>query len=173
MVDSQIRHAQTSDAASIASIYNQYVGEGPYTMDQTPWTESLVTQRIHDSDPRQVCGVVTCGEEVAGWGALRRFSDREGYWICCEISLYFDRRRTGQGMGHDLMEWLIDQAEHHGYQHIVSRIVSTNESSLRFHYRHGFELVGVQRDVGLIAGKLTDVTILQRLLRRRDEFAPE
>ena len=41
--------------------------------------------------------------------------------------------------------------------------LADNQRSIAFHRRYGYELVGIQKEIGHMEGKWTDVAILQRL----------
>jgi len=165
----EIRPATPADADSIAAIYNQYVGAGPYTMETTRWTGDRVIGMLAGAVPNEMTLIIADESDVNGWGQLKAWNAREGYRICCEISLYLDRDRIGRGAGGLLMDRLIGEAERLEYRHIVSRIVSTNHRSIAFHRRHGFDMVGIQNRVGIIAGEIVDVAIMQKLIPSRDE----
>ena len=46
----------------------------------------------------------------------------------------------------------------------MAKILAVNETSIRFHRRFGFEIVGQQRAIGYLNGRWYDVVILQRIL---------
>jgi len=47
---------------------------------------------------------------------------------------------------------------------MIARVVGQNEASIRLHTACGFELVGVEHEVGRKHGRWLDVVELQRLL---------
>ncbi len=47
---------------------------------------------------------------------------------------------------------------------MVARIGGGNEASVALHLKHGFTLVGVEREVGRKFGRWQDVTVMQALL---------
>ena len=101
---------------------------------------------------------------VAGWGIVKRYSDRPGYAIACETSLYVAEAENGRGIGSELLGALIRRAHELGYRHLVAKIMASNERSVAFHERRDYELVGRQRRIGIVNGSHQDVVILQRLL---------
>jgi len=46
---------------------------------------------------------------------------------------------------------------------VVARIGGGNEASVALHVKHGFALVGVEREVGRKFGRWQDVTVMQAL----------
>jgi len=47
---------------------------------------------------------------------------------------------------------------------MLARITSGNAASLRLHQKHGFSVVGVEREVAFKLGRWHDVTVLQHPL---------
>jgi phosphinothricin acetyltransferase len=56
-----------------------------------------------------------------------------------------------------------------GYHHIVAKILADNQTSINLHEKFGFALVGVQREVGRLAGRWRDVAIYQLILHEDTE----
>ena len=52
----------------------------------------------------------------------------------------------------------------HGFHAVMARIVGGHEASIALHRPCGFELVGVEREVGRKFGRWLDVVLMQRLL---------
>ena len=70
------------------------------------------------------------------------------------------------GIGNLLLAELTRLADEYGFHSIFARIAGENLSSFTLHQKHGFELVGVEKEVGRKFGRWLDVTIMQRLTRR-------
>jgi phosphinothricin acetyltransferase len=159
-----VRPANLLDCEPIAAIYNQYVGSGPYTMEEERWTWLTVKHQLDHITDREVVIVCENGDgEVVGWGKVKHYSPRGGYRIACETSTYVSRDARGLGVGNRLLSELVALSRRLGYHHITAKIIAGNGPSLRLHFKHGFELVGVQKEIGLVDGKLADVAILQRV----------
>lgn len=159
-----VRPASPNDATDIAQIYNQYVGSGPYTMEEEDWTYLTVKHQLDHFTHREA--ILVCEDsdgKPIGWGRVQRYSLRSGYRIACELSTYVSRDAVGRGVGDALVKELITLSERYGYRHAVAKVIASNQASLRFHFKHGFEMVGVQRQIGIIDGKPADVAILQRI----------
>ena len=52
----------------------------------------------------------------------------------------------------------------HGFHAVIARVVGDNEASIALHRACGFDLVGVEREVGRKHRQWLDVVELQRLL---------
>ena len=89
---------------------------------------------------------------------------RPAYATTIEDSVYVRRDRRGGGIGRALLEELVRLASDHGFHTVIARISGTNEPSIRLHRSCGFELVGIEREVGRKHRQWLDVVELQRML---------
>ena len=98
-------------------------------------------------------------------GVVKKYSPRPGYDLCCETSIFLERSLVGRGLGKPLQQELLNRAVALGYHHVVAKIWADNAGSIRFHERFGYEMVGVQREIGWVGGKWRDVAIMQKIFR--------
>ncbi len=147
----------------IAEIYNESIRTRDATMQMTDKTEADIEAMIEGLTERERLLVIESGDSVQGWGILKRYSDREGYRFACETSVYMRRAIAGKrtGMGTALQSALMNLARELGYHHIVVKIWATNQISIRMHEKFGFEMVGIQREIGFSDGRWQDVAIMQ------------
>ncbi len=160
----RLRDAAPGDCAAIAAIYNEAIRSRRATMDTEPVGAADFEARLAALTPREALLVAGDAGPVAGWGIVKRYSDRPGYAVACETSVYVAEAAQGRGIGARLLDALVVRAGALGYRHLVAKIMGVNERSVEFHARHGFDLVGRQRDVGRIDGISHDIVIMQRLL---------
>ena len=59
---------------------------------------------------------------------------------------------------------LVAVATTRGFHAMFARIVGPQEASVRLHERHGFTMVGIEREVGRKFNRWHDVGLMQRLL---------
>jgi phosphinothricin acetyltransferase len=105
------------------------------------------------------------GEDiVVGFGSLSPYRSRPAYSTTVEDSVYVRRDRQRQGIGRLLLQELVRLATLHGFHSVIGRIVDGHEASIGLHRLCGFELVGVEREVGRKFGRWLDVVVMQRLL---------
>ncbi len=159
-----VRPAQAEDYAAIASIYNEAIAKGGITMDGEPQTVEGVAAIAAKMTERETYLVAETSQGIVGWGIVKRYSDRLGYQVCCETSIYLTFAEIGKGYGQLLQAALMQQVADYGYHHIVAKILGANTSSIQFHQRFGFELVGVQKEIGFMNGAWHDVAILQYIV---------
>ncbi len=160
-----LRDAVSADAEAIARIQRQSVEAMDSTMAAPASAEEILKQ-LQAMDPREVWLVVEEPDSgVVGWGVVKKYSPRPGYDLCCETSIFLDRSLRGRGLGKPLQQELLDRAEALGYHHVVAKIWAENAGSIRFHQRFGYEMVGVQREIGWVGGQRRDVAIMQRIFQ--------
>jgi phosphinothricin acetyltransferase len=173
----QIRLATSADAEAIRSIYNVEVLDSTNTFDMVPRTKAeqeawlAEHQGVHPAivatEPASEGaggGQGAGGELVLGFGSLSVFRSRSGYAATAENSVYVDRAARGRGVGRALLAELLVLASAHGFHSIIARIAGHNETSIGLHIAAGFELVGVEREIGRKHRQWLDVVELQRLL---------
>jgi phosphinothricin acetyltransferase len=81
-----------------------------------------------------------------------------------EDSVYVHRDCRRHGVGRAVLTELLDLATLHGFHAVMGRIVGGHQASIALHRSCGFELVGVEREVGRKFGRWLDVVVMQRLL---------
>ncbi|MEO1082779.1 MAG: N-acetyltransferase family protein [Acidobacteriota bacterium] len=166
----RLRPAGADEAAIIAEIYNESMVVGDATMEETPWTSASVRATLERFSDREGIFVLEEGDRTLGWGVIKRYSDREGYRFACETAVYLRRGEVGRGLGSRIKAGLIDQCRIWGYHHLVAKIFAGNQASIEYNRKFGYELVGVQRQIGYKNGQWQDVAILQLVL---DDVVPE
>ena len=157
----QIRTYLKTDFQAIADIYNEAIVIGGVTMDVHAYSSDDIATIVKKFNHRETILVAQKDERVIGWGIIKRYSDRPGYYVCCETSIYLSFSSTGKGYGHSLQNALLEKVKTFGYHHVVAKILVTNPQSIKFHQRFGFEIVGIQKQIGYYRGKWLDVAILQ------------
>ncbi|HVM06769.1 MAG TPA: GNAT family N-acetyltransferase [Acidimicrobiales bacterium] len=159
-----VRLATLDDAEAVRTIYNREVTGSTVTFDLVP--RSLDDQRAwlaaHAGAHPAV--VAVSGEAVIGFGSLSPYRDRPAYATTVEDSVYVDRDLRGRGVGRLLLAELVRLAGLHGFHSVMGRIVGGHDASIALHRSCGFELVGVEREVGRKFGRWLDVVVMQRLL---------
>ena len=162
-MDPAIRLATRSDAAAIAAVYNQGIAGRAATFETSPRSTADIEGWFQNAD-RYPTLVVEQGGAVAGWANLSAYRPRACYAGIAEFSIYVDSPAQGQGLGHRLLEALVDAARERGYWKLVSRIFPFNTASLALCRRCGFREVGVYEKHGRLDGQWLDVVIVERVI---------
>lgn len=161
-----IRPASIQDLEKITEIYNEAVLTTTATFDTKPKT--LEEQRIwfqHHGDEYPII-VALIDDQVVGWAALSRWSDRCAYSETAENSVYVKLEFRGRGVGRKLMEALLIKSQELGFHTIIARIADGSEQSTYLHQSLGFEKIGVMKEVGLKFEKRLDVHLMQKMLSK-------
>jgi L-amino acid N-acyltransferase YncA len=161
-----VRLARPDDAEAIRRIYNREVTESTATFDlvardaseQQRWMEE------HAGAYAAVVAVEHATSTVAGFASLSPYRTRPGYSTTVEDSVYVDAAHRGGGVGRMLLAEIVALAEASGFHTVMARISGAQDVSLALHRSCGFELVGVEREVGRKFGRWLDVALMQRLL---------
>ncbi|MGH9150283.1 MAG: GNAT family N-acetyltransferase [Acidimicrobiales bacterium] len=159
-----MRLARPQDAAAILAIYNPEVTSTTHTFDLVPRTLEAQRRWIAARSGAHPAIVAEQGGEVIGFGSLSPFRDRPAYATTVEDSVYVAPAARGTGVGRALLGELVRLGAVHGFHSVIARIVGGHEASVALHRNCGFELVGVEREVGRKLGRWLDVVEMQRLL---------
>lgn len=167
-----VRLAGLDDAEAVRAIYNREVTGSTVTFDMVP--RSLDEQRAwlaaHAGAHPAV--VALDGAAVVGFGSLSPYRDRPAYSTTVENSVYVDPGWRGRGVGRLLLVELVRLAGIHGFHAVMARIVGGHDASIALHRACGFQLVGVEREVGRKFGRWLDVVVMQHLLAPDGSAAP-
>ncbi len=146
-------------------IYNREVLGTAHTFDLHPRTLDDQRRYIDDRSGGLVVLVAEAHDgAVMGFGSISFYRDRPGYRTSVENSIYVHPDHHRAGVGTTLLGDLIENARTHGFHAMFARIVDSQEASVELHRRHGFEMVGVEREVGRKFNKFRDVALMQLLL---------
>lgn len=161
----EVRPARIDDAEAIRQIYNREVTGSTVTFDLVP--RSLAEQEAWleaRSGAHAVLVAVDDQGGVVGFASLSPYRDRPAYATTVEDSVYVRHDQHGRGVGRLLLSELVETARRHGFHAVMARIVGGHEASIALHRAVGFEMVGVEREVGRKMGRWLDVVLMQRLL---------
>lgn len=160
----KIRPATLDDAKAMLEIYNREVLESTATFDLIP--RELDEQRAYIAERSGGLVVLVADDDgvVAGFASLSFYRSRPAYRTSVENSVYVHQDFQRRGVGDALIDALIEWAIAHGFHAMFARIADAQEASMRLHAKHGFELVGIEKEVGRKFGQWRDAAIMQRLL---------
>ena len=103
-------------------------------------------------------------DRVVGFAFLRPYHPLSEFQRAAEITYFIEPGYTGQGIGSRILERITGEAKRKGVDTILANVSSLNESSLRFHERHGFAECGRFRRVAKKKGQDLDVVWMQNIL---------
>jgi len=179
MPDATIRLATVEDAEPIRAIYNHEVTTSTATFDLVPrsldeqraWLaarsgafSAIVAVRGRDENDDGGYGDGDDDGDVVGFASLSPYKERAAYRTTVEDSVYVHRMHTGRGIGRLLLVELVGIARDSGFHSVVARIEAGGAASRALHAACGFDLVGVERQVGRKFGRWLDVAVMQIVL---------
>jgi L-amino acid N-acyltransferase YncA len=162
--DVRIRLAEVADAEAVRDIYNLEVTTATSTFDLVP--RSLAGQRDWLAARSGAFSAVVAEDAgaVVGFASLSPYKERAAYRTTVEDSVYVARDRNGEGIGRLLMDHIVDVARTSGFHAVMARIEAGGEASRALHAACGFQLVGIERQVGRKFNRWLDVAVMQLLL---------
>lgn len=159
-----IRRATNADSEAIRSIYNVEVLDSTVTFDLV--VRSAEEQAVWMTQHSGVYPVVVAeiDGKVVGFACLSPYRPRPAYATSAEDSVYVDRDHRGEGVGKALLGEVVELARVHGFHAVMARIVGDHEASIALHRSFGFELVGIEREIGRKFSRWLDVALMQLLI---------
>lgn len=105
--------------------------------------------------------VAVLNNEIVGFGTYDSFRSKVGYRFTVEHSVYVKEGFAGKGIGKLLLEQLISTAKSENYHVMIGVIDASNENSIRFHEKFGFESIGILKEVGFKFNRWLDANLMQ------------
>jgi len=160
-----VRLAEPDDAEPIRLIYNAEVLGSTATFDLRARTvEEQTAWMVEHQGTYPVVVAVDDEGVVLGFGSLSTYRDRPSYSTTVEDSVYVDESQRGRGVGRVLLEELVRLGTLHGFHSMIARVGGGNAASIALHETCGFELVGVEKEIGRKFNRWLDVAVLQLML---------
>ncbi|MCY3924271.1 MAG: GNAT family N-acetyltransferase [bacterium] len=160
----EIRLAGRADAEEIAAIYNHEATRERTVFDLRARSAAEQQDWLAERSGAHSVIVAVSDGDVVGFASLSPYRPRPAYNTTVESSVFVRRDHLRRGVGRALLERLAALAAEAGFHSMIARIAGENEASVRLHASCGFELVGVEREVGRKFGRWLDCTVMQRLL---------
>ena len=161
----EIRLARPGDAEEIRAIYNYEVRTSTSTFDLVERTAEA--HRIWMAERSGAFSILVAsdpasdGPSVVGFASLSPYKERAAYRGTVENSIYVADEHRGRGIADQLLGDLLETARTSGFHSVVARIGGDNEASTALHAKHGFSVVGIERQVGRKFNRWVDVTVMQ------------
>jgi phosphinothricin acetyltransferase len=162
--DVLLRLATAADAEAIRTIYNHEVLHSFATFDLVPRTLEDQQDWITERSGAFSALVAVDGATIVGFGSLSPYKERAAYRTSVEDSVYVATGQQGRGIGKLIVLELLDVARVSGFHAVFARISGPSDASRALHAACGFELVGIEREVGRKFNRWLDVALMQVLL---------
>lgn len=160
------------DAAACAAIYAPHVESSPVSFEERAPDAGEMAARIERYGASHAWLVAEGKGRVLGYAYATAFNERPAYRWSTFVSVYVAEETRGEGIGRALYEVLFERLRERGFRTACAGITLPNEASEALHGRLGFELVGVNREIGWKQGAWRDVGWYQLELAPPGEGPP-
>ena len=161
----KIRPYTQEDAAAILGIINYNILNSTALYDYN--IRSLENQiAILDEKLSKGFPVIVATENdiLVGFGYYSEFRFREAYKFTVEHSVYAHQNHIGKGIGKLILEALIKLAKDQKLHTMIGVIDSENQSSIDFHKKFGFEIVGTIKESGYKFDRWLHSVFVQKII---------
>ncbi|GEC78774.1 GNAT family N-acetyltransferase [Flavobacterium aquatile] len=161
----KIRPYQVEDTQAILEIINYNILNSTALYDYEPRTlENQIA--IFDDKLKKGFPIIVAveNETLVGFGYYSEFRFREAYKFTVEHSVYAHPNHIGKGIGKMILEELIHLAKAQKLHTMIGVIDSENVSSIDFHKKYGFEIVGNIKESGYKFERWLHSIIMQKML---------
>jgi len=145
------------DATACAEIYTPHVEDSAVSFEQRAPSTADMAARIERYGVSHAWLVAERDGEVVGYAYATSFNERHAYRWSSFVSVYIAEEARGQGLGRALYEALFERLRERGIRMACAGITLPNDASVGLHEHLGFELVGVNREIGWKQGAWRDV----------------
>lgn len=173
MID--IRNVTTADIPKLVEIYGHYVLQTATTFEYEVPTLDEFTTRVTQIQHTYPYLVAVKEDVVVGYAYASAYKARKAYDWSVEVSVYLAPDAQKNGIGRMLYEQLEQRLRMQNIHQTLACITSSNTSSIRFHERLGYQIVGEFRQVGYKFDTWWDITWMQKTLltsKKPDNFIP-
>ncbi len=158
-----IRELEDSDIEACLNIYNYYIENTCYTLEEERLSLSDFTSRVKRIQAHYPFLVYVEDENhILGYAYLDVFHERSAYKKTADLSIYVDKDHLHDHIGVLLLNAIEKKAKEYSITNIISIVTSENENSLHFHEKHGFLLEGNIHDVAYKLGRSISVYYLRK-----------
>jgi phosphinothricin acetyltransferase len=171
--DFRIRDADPArDAAACAAIYAPHVESSPVSFEERAPDAAAMAARIERYGASHAWLVAERDGQVLGYAYATAFNEGPAYRWSTSVSVYVAGDARGEGVGRALYGALFDRLRERGFRMACAGITLPNQASEALHESLGFELVGVNREIGWKQGVWRDVGWYQLELSPAPEGPP-
>ncbi|TRX37558.1 GNAT family N-acetyltransferase [Flavobacterium restrictum] len=160
-----IRAYQPQDTQAILEIINYNILNSSALYDYEPRTLATQTALFEDKITKGFPVIVAIeANAVVGFGYYSEFRFREAYKFTVEHSVYAAPNCVGKGIGKALLTHLIVLAKNQKLHTMIGVIDAENTSSIAFHEKFGFEIVGTIKESGFKFNRWLHSVFVQLIL---------
>ena len=149
----------------VMKIFNHYVENGTSAFPQDVVPEQFYEMLRKKSEGLSAYVLVDMNNDlVIGFCFLSPYSPLSTFISTSTISYFIDEKYVGKGLGTQCLLKLESDAAALGIHNLIAEISSENERSIKFHEKHGFQMVGKLNDIGEKLNKTFSVIYMQKIM---------
>ncbi len=154
------------DREAVIDLFNDYIENSFAAYPEKKVSYSLFDQflKLTEGYPSITVRDEESEDRVVGFAFLRPYHPLAAFQRAAEITYFLAPAYTGRGIGSRIFEQLTHEARRKGIDTILANVSSLNESSLRFHRKHGFAECGRFKRVAKKKGQDLDAVWMQLIL---------
>lgn len=170
-----IRPSRDEDIAAITKIYAHYVVNSTSTFELTaPTSDEMASRRADVLGKHLPYLVAEQDGALVGYSYCTWFKPRAAYRFATELSIFLREDMCGKGIGRQLMDALLREAEAIGVRKMIAVIGdSANERSIALHRSAGFSHVGTMKSCGWKFNRWLDVALMEKTIGEGGQTPPE
>ncbi len=153
----EIAKITKEDIKSCLDIYNYYILNSCYTLEEDALSLDAFTSRVNRISKNYPFIVIKENDEVLGYAYLDIFHERSAYRRSADLSIYVSKDHLSKKIGQLLLDKILVLAKSYSIDTIISIVTSENPVSIAFHKKNGFLLEGLLHKVAYKFNKDIDV----------------
>lgn len=164
MIPVQCTHER--HASSILGIFNEVIANSTALFDYKPRSLESMFGWFETKQKHQfpVIGFENERGQLLGFATYGSFRAWPAYKYTVEHSIYIHQDYRGKGIGRQLLQLLIKEAQGQQYHVMIGGIEATNTSSIALHESLGFTHAGTIHQAGYKFGRWLDLRFYQLVL---------
>ncbi|RJX32198.1 MAG: N-acetyltransferase [Oxalobacter sp.] len=153
-------------ASRILDIFNEVIVNSTALFDYQPRSPESMIGWFAAKQQHQfpVVGYEDERGHLLGFATYGRFRAWPAYKYTVEHSIYIHQDHRGKGIGHQLLQELIKEAQRQQYHVMIGGIEATNTGSIALHEALGFTHAGTINQAGYKFGRWLDLRFYQLIL---------
>ncbi|NNC74512.1 MAG: N-acetyltransferase [Acidimicrobiia bacterium] len=157
-----IREATKADLDRVNEIFDTVIVDTHISFDTEPWTREQREAWFETKKPPHIVLVAEVGGELVGISYSSPLKPKRAYDSSVETTIVLDPAVVGEGIGTRLLETLLEHLEDAGFHRAYAHIALPNDASVAAHEKLGYELIGIQDEVGHKLDKFWSVGIWEK-----------
>lgn len=162
----RIRDITENDVKFCADIYNYYVKNSCFTLEEKELSFSEYDKRVKSVIKNYPFLVAENDGEIVGFAYLSAFNERSGYRYTADLSVYVKNDCIRAHTGQKLYDEIEKRAGKLGIKNVVSIITQANDASVKFHEKNGFVNEGRLCGVAEKFGNVYDVIFMRKEIKQ-------